>query len=445
MIIKKEEKKSFGNLSVWTETIRIYFPKNKFTKGVLLITFGTIVGQLIVLLSSPLITRLYTPSDFGGLAVYASFLGVSSTIGSLRYDQAIPLPKSDLVAANTLGLALIISLSVSVLLGLLLWLGGGDSLVRLTKTPFLRPYLWLLPIGTLGACIYTIFNYWAIRNNEYKKIGYTKCTQGSMLAFTQISLGFLKIQSLGLLLGVLVGHLAGFSVLASSAWRNGKQYVNKISVSGMLQTAKQYRRFPLIASHSSLLDSIAIQAPAFLLAAIYGPIIAGFYALSERVISAPISLVGRSVNQAFTGESSHLILTGSCGKPLLHFYLKTAKQLLIVGLVFAIPLCFLSPFLFATVFGADWLEAGKYAQIMTPMFLAQFIVNPISPMLNIVERQDAHFFWVCILFISTFCAFGVVYYLNLSSFIAITLFSITITVCYFLHFVISICVLKNLD
>ena len=67
---------------------------------------GTGVAQLVGILSSPIVTRLYTPSDYGAYAVAASVLAVLVSVACIRYEGAIPLPASDVAAANVLALCL---------------------------------------------------------------------------------------------------------------------------------------------------------------------------------------------------------------------------------------------------------------------------------------------------------------------------------------------------
>ncbi|HOX23097.1 MAG TPA: hypothetical protein PLL10_06490, partial [Elusimicrobiales bacterium] len=94
-------------------------PKESFARGVAVLAGGTAIGQGLVLALSPVVSRLYTPDDFGTLAVYASFLGIATVIVSLRYEIAIPLPEDDKVAANLLGLSLLLALAAGVGAGLL--------------------------------------------------------------------------------------------------------------------------------------------------------------------------------------------------------------------------------------------------------------------------------------------------------------------------------------
>ena len=424
--------------------INKYLPRSEFTKGVFAISSGTMAGRVIVLIVTPIITRLYSPSDYGVLAVYASVIGVIAAISSLRYEFAIPLPKDDQTAANVLVLALIICLSISIVSGVALWCLGG-YLVTFTKTPALKAYLWLIPLGTFGAGSYTIFSLWAVRANNYRKLGQTKLTQGIMLVVTQIALGILNIKPLGLLLGLLAGHTAGIGTLAVSTLKINKQIFKKVSFDRVLMVAKRYRRFPLFSSYTSFIDAISCQAPAFLLAALYGPSVAGLYAFSQRVISAPLVLVGKSVDQVYFGEASRLINNDPSGKSLLRIYFRTANKMFLLGILFVIPLFLFSPVLFELLFGKIWREAGHYVQIMAPMFLVQFVIAPLSQTLNVIERQDIQLFWVIIWLFGVTISFVITYYFNLAAAYAIALLSLMMIISYLLHFFLCVYMLKNLD
>ena len=61
---------------------------------------GTAVSRLVVLMAAPLLTRIYTPDDFGVLAVYGSIVNIAVVLSSLRFEFAIPLPEQEDVTAN---------------------------------------------------------------------------------------------------------------------------------------------------------------------------------------------------------------------------------------------------------------------------------------------------------------------------------------------------------
>ena len=73
--------------------IQTYLENREFARHVLTLMSGTGLAQVIAVLASPLITRLFTPEDFGILASYTVLVGIFSAIVCGRYEFAIVLPK----------------------------------------------------------------------------------------------------------------------------------------------------------------------------------------------------------------------------------------------------------------------------------------------------------------------------------------------------------------
>ena len=76
---------------------------------------GTTLSQMIPIVISPILTRIYNPEDFG---IYAIFLAIITILGSIisgRYELAIMLPKSDEDAINIFALGLIITFILTLL------------------------------------------------------------------------------------------------------------------------------------------------------------------------------------------------------------------------------------------------------------------------------------------------------------------------------------------
>jgi O-antigen/teichoic acid export membrane protein len=67
-------------------------PKSRFARNVAVVSAGSAVGQGLLIVSAPVLTRLYTPADFGVLAVYVSILSILAVAATLRYEMAITLP-----------------------------------------------------------------------------------------------------------------------------------------------------------------------------------------------------------------------------------------------------------------------------------------------------------------------------------------------------------------
>src|SRR6476620_5964900 len=194
-------------------------PGGMFWRSVVTLASGTAIAQLLLALAMPVLTRLYTPADYGSLAVYSSTLTVLLVVASLRYEVAIPLPEDESAAASLLALTVALLTGMAAMLSLLVWL-GGDAFVDLFRVPALRPYLWLVPVGLFGAGMYQALSYWAIRRRAFTRIARTKLSQGIGQVVSQIALGIARAGAPGLLIGDVIGRVAGGGGLALLAMRD---------------------------------------------------------------------------------------------------------------------------------------------------------------------------------------------------------------------------------
>ena len=119
---------------------------------------GTAAGPLVVVATSSVFTRLYSPEDFGLLADFAGLLCILSVIGSLQYQLAIPLPESKAKSAPVLVLSLFVVLGMTVVATLVVVL-FATQIVPVLHTPHMAPYLWLLPVGLLFVGVDQVFTY----------------------------------------------------------------------------------------------------------------------------------------------------------------------------------------------------------------------------------------------------------------------------------------------
>ena len=97
------------NFKKYTNKIKEALESNKILKNVLILTSGATVGYLIILLTSPILTRLYSPEEFGVLALYISVVGVLTPLITLKYELAIPLAPNERAAIAIVLLSFILA------------------------------------------------------------------------------------------------------------------------------------------------------------------------------------------------------------------------------------------------------------------------------------------------------------------------------------------------
>lgn len=361
-----------------------------FFNSVVTIVGGTAGAQLLAVLAAPVLTRLYNPDAFGVLAVFVGLLGVLSVLASLRFELAIPQVESEEEAANLVILSLLLVLLIGLLVSLSVWL-WGDPLVERLQVHQLRSYLWLLPVGLVLTGIYQVFYYWAVRCRAFTAVARTKVQQSLVMLVVQITAH--KIGVLALLGGYALGQGAGSLHLVMRA--GPAAILRNASWLSLGVMAYRFRRYPLFSTWSGLLNSAGAQLPALLLAYLFSPAAAGLYALAQRVIGMPISVIGTAVANVFLPSAADAHREGELA-PLvgrLHYVLANIAM----PPTFILALC--GPQLFALVFGEPWREAGELTRWLTPMLYMTFVTAPMSSLFGIMDRQAEGLLFQALLFL----------------------------------------------
>jgi O-antigen/teichoic acid export membrane protein len=360
---------------------------DEFRRGTITLVGGASIGQAIVVASSPFLTRLYQPAEFGAFSVAVAIMAVLITVACLRYEFAIPLPKRDLEAANVLGLSIVIALCTSVATGIV-FVVVGPWFVTLVGASSLSPYVLLFAVGQFAGGVVSVFTMWAIRTRAYAEIAANRLTQSGTLVVVQVGLGLAGAGAPGLLVGAVAGNLGGSTRLGRAAWRTHGSYLRRISWSGMVAAARRYRRFPIFSSWSALINTLGEQVPLVVFVAVYGVAEGGEFALAQRVVALPVSLVAGAVGQAFFAEAARIKRQEPTA--LRGLFVGTTRKIAMLTIGPAILLAVLAPILAEPIFGDAWAEAGPFIAILTPMYCAQLIAASTGSSLDVLERQDLH-------------------------------------------------------
>ena len=89
---------------------------SEFFRNLLTLMTGSGLAAFITVISAPLVTRLYTPEDFGVFALFISITSVVGAIACFRYDVAIVLPRYNYQAVQLASLSIALCVFVSLVM-----------------------------------------------------------------------------------------------------------------------------------------------------------------------------------------------------------------------------------------------------------------------------------------------------------------------------------------
>ncbi|MDB5123364.1 MAG: hypothetical protein JWP94_1493 [Mucilaginibacter sp.] len=361
-----------------------------FFRNVLLVSGGTVVAQALTLLCSPIITRLYSAVDFGVFQQYQSVLSFLVIAGAFRYELAILVPNEEEDAFSLTALSVCLNIFMFFFLSLIV-AGIYIADIHFTFIKGFEQYIWFLPLSFLGASLYQTLTNLIIRQKSFSKISSTKIGQSVGLVFGQISGGYLLTKPFGLFVGDVIGKSLGIVTFLKHIIKNFTKELKKINLKSIKKNLIRYKDYPLISAPGALLNIAGFAIPSLLIGSFFGLKVLGFYALVDRLFSSPSVLIGQSVSQVYISDASRIAKNDP--EKLKRTFLKLIKYLSLISFFPLLIAAIIAPSAFAVIFGSQWREAGIYVSILAPMQFVSFIVWPLIPTLNLLERQRWQLAW----------------------------------------------------
>jgi O-antigen/teichoic acid export membrane protein len=353
-------------------------------RGIATLLKGGVLSKIIGLISVPLLTRLYSPEDFGAFAIFTAYIAVLAPLATFRYTLAIPLPRHDGAAMNLAFLSLILLILLSAL--------SSIALFHMAEYSNLFPSFiglsmlwWLVPVGMLSSSIYESLSMWATRRRDYDTIARTTVVQSASGALIKILMGTAEIRPLGLIVGQIVAGAGGTGIYFSKFMSDIKNNFRYVTLRRILKLALIFKQFPTTRVPSQFLLMYSIQAPIFYFASSYGADNAGQLSLAVSTLAMPLSILGQTTGRALYAESARVYKNDKL--LVINMANEVQSRLFLIGLIPALLLYFFGESLFSMVFGQSWSSAGNFASILSISLLFQFTSSPLAQLMNLVSKQ----------------------------------------------------------
>lgn len=374
-------------------------PLPVFWKHATTVLTGTVVAQALPLLVAPLITRLCTPADLGEFGVWMGVVAIASTVATLRLEAAMILDHDSDEQQTCFSVIAYCSTILAILITMVV------VFAKLIELPQAQTMSWtaLTTIGLaawLGAYNAALLAY-ATSYRAFGKAAMAKVLGAGTIALAQLLLLLTGMGGSALIAGQILGFAVG--VIAAIAFlAPPRSRIFLLPTRRQRDYLARHQSFWRYALPSGLLNTAAGKFPLFLVGAKYGLFEAGLFALTERILTAPVSLLAASVLEVFKRQSVHEFQTlGHC----THAFRSTFKALVLLGCGPALLIFAFAPDLCAWVFGEPWREAGEFARILAPLYFLNFVASPLSYVFFVAGKQKIELVWQVALFITTISIF----------------------------------------
>lgn len=394
--------------------------KSKFVRSVVVVASGTAGAQLITMVFSPIVTRVYGPEVFGVLGTFSAILGILAPIAALGYPIAIVLPRDDRDSMALVKLSLCVALIFSVLTAIVL-ASVGDYFFDLFGIQQIEGLSVFLPVALLGSVSMTVASQWMIRKKLFRIGAKVDIGVSFFSNALKTGLGLFSPTSFVLIFSTIVQTVVHALVLFSAVKREQKESVVSAQEQSLSSVARQYIAFPLYRAPQGFVASINQSIPVVMLAALFGPAAAGYYSLCRTVLFMPVTLISKSVNDVIYPKFNECRHEGKSIRKLL---VKSTLVLAALALPPFVTVIFFGDVLFSFVFGEEWAVAGKYAEWLSIWFIFNFINRPSVAAIPVLGIEKILLVNSVFNFILSVTGFSIGYYVFSSDVWAVALFSI---------------------
>lgn len=368
-------------------------------RNVLRLASGVAVSHAIVLVTTPILTRFYSPHDFGVSAFFLSVVLILSPLGSLNYYQAVVLPRNDTDAVSLARLSLSLSFVTSIVsLGVFYGLRGLCGAAF--DAPELVSWFWVFPAAVFARSAYLVLASWMSRQRNFGIQANARVAQALTERGLSLAAGFGGMASATMMVGTRVVSivvetailLVPFLRAHSRGWREpeAKKHLKRV--------AREYQEFPKYSTWAMLLANGNAQLPLLVLPLLFSPEIAGLFALGNRLLQIPMQLLGDSIRNVYYKELAERI---AARRETRFGFTELRRHLVKAGVFPFMILLLFGRVIFATLFGPEWARAGEFCGIVGFYIFFQFIGTPLSCVFNAYRRQRYMLLISLLLFMSS--------------------------------------------
>jgi len=335
---------------------------------------GTLGAQLLAILASPLLTRLYSPEDFGLFSSITIIVYYLTTIAFFRLEVAI-LKNSDKVEFSNL----LNSCHIILLINIVIFSIGLVLSILIFNLDLIYIY-GVIPLVFFGA-LYNLYTRVQLLSSNINLVSKSKFSQGFWGTFGQLFLGILSFNTIGLVFGQLLGLIVGAKTLIKKIYNN-----HRFSI--VIVPFDKYKNFYITDTMGSLANLTSNHAPLLLIIMLLGTKVGGLYYMASRILMLPISIISVSVSQYISSK-----FLDWKSKNILYINNERIINILLLLILYPFSIVFLyGDKIFGFIFGKDWEISGLIATYSCVWLAFKFIFDSHIVNLSLNNQNSTYFF-----------------------------------------------------
>lgn len=354
--------------------------KSFYLKSILLLTSGTMLGQIIGFIGSMIMTRMYTASEIGIMTTIVSISGIFAPVINARFDFALVKEQKERYILALVKMSIYIGIALSLIVSLV------SYIYFIGIEGFISPFISILFVFLI-LVIQAFSNVFKSYNNN---IGDFK-TMTSVIVMRRFAeeismaiFGLLGWKAIGLLISRVIGQYFGMKREIKNIKKKYKEIIS-VRWQDMTEAYNIHKRQLYYSAPAALMNAGSYSLISLVVGKYFGLEILGVYAISFAVLGLPLSVISGNVSKVYFSEASkEYAIKGTFNESTN----KTLVFLIIVAIVLFLIMYYIFPMIVPFIYGSKYEMSGFMIRILAPMFAVRFVSSAINTGLVVCNKQS---------------------------------------------------------
>ena len=360
------------------------FFSNRIIINIIKMLSGTMMGQLISILTVPITSRIYGAELYGDLAVFTSMSSICTSFLGFGLASAIMVEKTDYEAMQTYKIAINLT-NVAVIL---------IAMIAVILSPFIQFIKSSLPyVGMIGLVAFYVITTnqinmlyaWLNRKGKYNVLLFNPIITPIVNNGFAIILGLIGFTNVGLYVGLVVAQL----ITLLHMFRHMDKIEYRLRYRDVGSIIKRNKDFVLYQYPASLMNTVVGNLPVQILSVYFGNIVVGYYSMAMKLLNIPTSILSSSITRVYFKEATDI--QHANGNTRAYTY-KLCKIVMSIYLIPIVGILMLGDLVIPFVLGAEWTDSVIYIKIMAVWNLFVIGTNCSSGFASVINKQKINMF-----------------------------------------------------
>ncbi|MBB1369944.1 oligosaccharide flippase family protein [Pseudoalteromonas sp. SR45-4] len=354
--------------------------ESKYVRNILTLVGSALFAQVLALLLTPVLTRLYSPEEFGVFTAFISYSGTLAAFIFLSLEMAIVKSKSARELSSILGLMLVISIFLLSILCITIYLESTFyTLIGFNKLFDIKE---LVLLGVLFSATNLVLNQFITKKEKFSVYATSQVSFVALRFVFSYLFFYFGYTQYGLVFGFTLATILIIIYLSYKA----EIYKERLSLkkTSFFAAFRKHKQLVIFNTPSNVINILIINFPLFFILKNFGLEAAGLFGLAYRMVMLPVTLVNKAIGQVIYKRFSAMSISD---KAMLTFIIKNIFFLTLSFPCFAFIYLF-GEEIFSFIFGVEWRIAGVYAALMSPFIFLSFVISPLSYYFVAYDKSD---------------------------------------------------------